>query len=142
MVTRLHRVLGLNQALLGNSFQTRNSVSTKSSHGKGKVVDGKAKVREVCQSVLTELRNEGLLKNERVITSKQGTHIDVRGQNGKILNFCANNYLGLAVSICALSYVITLSVGTLQQFHFSLFTFFSTLIFSIISADTHCVGSK
>ncbi|KAK6630180.1 hypothetical protein RUM44_005736 [Polyplax serrata] len=96
MVTRLHRVLGLNQALLGNSFQTRNSVSTKSSHGKGKVVDGKAKVREVCQSVLTELRNEGLLKNERVITSKQGTHIDVRGQNGKILNFCANNYLGLA----------------------------------------------
>ncbi|EEB10523.1 2-amino-3-ketobutyrate coenzyme A ligase, putative [Pediculus humanus corporis] len=70
--------------------------STRNAHGKGKVVEGNSKLREICQNTLTELRNEGLLKNERVILSKQATHIDVRGQSSKILNFCANNYLGLA----------------------------------------------
>ncbi|KAL0278696.1 UNVERIFIED_CONTAM: hypothetical protein PYX00_000443 [Menopon gallinae] len=60
------------------------------------VEDGKTRLREVCQNILKDLRNEGLLKNERVIVSGQAAHIDVRGQNSKILNFCANNYLGLA----------------------------------------------
>lgn len=66
---------------------------------RNKVDDGRSKLREVCQELLKDLRNDGLLKNERVITSKQGTHIEVRGQNTKILNFCANNYLGLSVSL-------------------------------------------
>lgn len=63
-----------------------------------KTDEGLSKLREVCQNALKELRTDGLLKNERIILSKQGTHIDVRGQNSKILNFCANNYLGLSVS--------------------------------------------
>jgi glycine C-acetyltransferase len=44
---------------------------------------------------LNEAREQGLYKTERVITSQQSSSIDVRsGEN--VLNFCANNYLGLA----------------------------------------------
>ena len=44
---------------------------------------------------LTELENTGLYKHERVITSAQNTAVKV--ESGKqVLNFCANNYLGLA----------------------------------------------
>jgi glycine C-acetyltransferase len=42
-----------------------------------------------------ELREKGLFKAERVITSPQGASISVAG-GGEVLNFCANNYLGLA----------------------------------------------
>ena len=42
-----------------------------------------------------ELRAAGLFKAERVITSPQGARISVAG-GGEVLNFCANNYLGLA----------------------------------------------
>ncbi len=46
---------------------------------------------------LEELRQEGLYKSERVISSQQQASIQV--SNGdKVLNFCANNYLGLANS--------------------------------------------
>ena len=41
------------------------------------------------------LRSEGLYKRERVITSPQGAIVDTR-EAGRVLNFCANNYLGLA----------------------------------------------
>jgi glycine C-acetyltransferase len=45
-------------------------------------------------SELDEIRNAGLFKSERIIESPQGPEIKV---NGKIvLNFCANNYLGLS----------------------------------------------
>ncbi|MEZ4472561.1 MAG: glycine C-acetyltransferase [bacterium] len=40
------------------------------------------------------LRDQGLFKAERVITSPQQAEIEVGGQ--RVLNFCANNYLGLA----------------------------------------------
>ena len=44
---------------------------------------------------LTELRGQGLYKSERVIVSRQAEEIElVTGE--KVLNFCANNYLGLA----------------------------------------------
>ncbi|PIE51404.1 glycine C-acetyltransferase [Candidatus Fermentibacteria bacterium] len=50
-------------------------------------------------SDLTDLikkkKEEGLYKEERIIESPQGTEIEVAGR-GKVLNFCANNYLGLA----------------------------------------------
>ncbi|MCB9601516.1 MAG: glycine C-acetyltransferase [Sandaracinus sp.] len=44
------------------------------------------------------LREQGLYKAERVITSPQEAAIDVRtdGKEREVLNFCANNYLGLA----------------------------------------------
>ena len=46
---------------------------------------------------LEELKNEGLYKQERVILSDQDAEITV-GDGELVLNFCANNYLGLANS--------------------------------------------
>jgi hypothetical protein len=43
---------------------------------------------------LKEIESAGLFKKERVITSEQGAEITVNGK--KVLNFCANNYLGLS----------------------------------------------
>lgn len=44
---------------------------------------------------LEELKQEGLYKKERIITSEQAAEIQV-GEGQSVLNFCANNYLGLA----------------------------------------------
>ncbi len=46
---------------------------------------------------LEGIRADGLYKEERVITSAQRTGIDVQG-GSRVINFCANNYLGLANS--------------------------------------------
>lgn len=43
---------------------------------------------------LAEIESAGLFKKERIITSEQGAEIVVNGKN--VLNFCANNYLGLS----------------------------------------------
>ncbi len=43
---------------------------------------------------LAEVKSEGLYKSERVIASPQKTEIEVNGT--EVMNFCANNYLGLA----------------------------------------------
>ena len=45
---------------------------------------------------LDGIREAGLYKNERVITTPQSADIRVENNNGEVLNFCANNYLGLA----------------------------------------------
>jgi glycine C-acetyltransferase len=45
---------------------------------------------------LDGLRAQGLFKSERVISSAQGADIQVAPDDGSVLNFCANNYLGLA----------------------------------------------
>jgi glycine C-acetyltransferase len=47
------------------------------------------------RQTLDEIRQAGLYKTERVITSPQGVEITVR-EGAEVLNFCANNYLGLA----------------------------------------------
>jgi glycine C-acetyltransferase len=44
---------------------------------------------------IKNIREAGLYKNERVIASPQGANIEVLGGK-KVLNFCANNYLGLS----------------------------------------------
>src|SRR4051812_19519740 len=44
---------------------------------------------------LGEIKEQGLYKNERIITSPQDSHIKV-SDGREVLNFCANNYLGLA----------------------------------------------
>lgn len=47
------------------------------------------------QETLNDLKEQGLYKSERIITSKQGAQITLdSGQ--EVLNFCANNYLGLS----------------------------------------------
>src|SRR5687768_5883946 len=43
---------------------------------------------------LEEIATSGLYKHERIISSEQGAEIEVNGR--KVLNFCANNYLGLS----------------------------------------------
>ena len=53
------------------------------------------KIGEDLKELLAELDSQGLYKRERVITSPQGSSIDVAG-GGNVLNFCSNNYLGLA----------------------------------------------
>lgn len=46
------------------------------------------------QTILKKIEEDGLTKNERVIESPQSNRIKVAGK--EVLNFCANNYLGLA----------------------------------------------
>lgn len=48
------------------------------------------------KQALQEIRDAGMMKITKVISSRQGAEIDVEGK--KLLNFCANNYLGLAGS--------------------------------------------
>jgi glycine C-acetyltransferase len=50
------------------------------------------------QTELEEIKAAGLFKSERVINSEQGASITVKGadRNQTVLNFCANNYLGLS----------------------------------------------
>ncbi len=50
---------------------------------------------EYFRATLKEIRDAGLYKDERIITSPQGVTIRVQG-GAEVLNFCANNYLGLA----------------------------------------------
>ncbi len=52
------------------------------------------KIKEDLQNTLEELKEQGLYKTERIITSSQSSKITV-GEKA-VLNFCANNYLGLA----------------------------------------------
>lgn len=52
------------------------------------------KFQEYLQKELAQIEADGLYKNERIIESPQGAEIMVKGK--KCLNFCANNYLGLA----------------------------------------------
>ncbi len=44
---------------------------------------------------LQEIKDAGLFKKERIITSPQGAEIET-AEAGEVLNFCANNYLGLS----------------------------------------------
>jgi glycine C-acetyltransferase len=54
-----------------------------------------AKLQPGLQKELQNIKDAGLYKNERIITSEQGPEITVEGGK-KVLNFCANNYLGLS----------------------------------------------
>jgi glycine C-acetyltransferase len=54
-------------------------------------------IRREIEARLQEIRASGTYKEERVIGSPQGVRITV-GSGRKVLNFCANNYLGLASS--------------------------------------------
>lgn len=52
------------------------------------------KLKEHLQEELDAIKADGLFKSERIIEGEQGAEIMVNGQ--KVLNFCANNYLGLS----------------------------------------------
>jgi glycine C-acetyltransferase len=52
-------------------------------------------IREHLTTRLDEIRQAGLYKNERTLTSAQQTRVELQGGES-VLNMCANNYLGLA----------------------------------------------
>jgi len=53
-----------------------------------------ASLESQLEATLAEIREAGTYKNERIITSAQSAHI--KTPQRELLNFCANNYLGLA----------------------------------------------
>jgi glycine C-acetyltransferase len=52
------------------------------------------KIQQHLQAELQTIEENGIFKHERIITSPQGAEIIVNGET--VLNFCANNYLGLS----------------------------------------------
>jgi glycine C-acetyltransferase len=52
------------------------------------------KVRDGFAAALEEIKQAGLYKDERVILTPQGS--DIKVKEGEVINFCANNYLGLS----------------------------------------------
>lgn len=52
-------------------------------------------LKPVLQQELAQIEKAGLYKKERIIISPQGAEIEVEGGK-KVVNFCANNYLGLS----------------------------------------------
>jgi glycine C-acetyltransferase len=48
------------------------------------------------ESVLADIREQGLYKQERPLSSPQGASIHAQGWDDDLINLCANNYLGLA----------------------------------------------
>lgn len=53
------------------------------------------RIKQDVHSQLEEIKNAGLYKNERIIMGPQGAEIEV-SSGARVLNFCANNYLGLS----------------------------------------------
>ena len=54
-----------------------------------------SEIKDDLKNTLKELKEQGLYKSERIITSAQGSEIKIStGQT--VLNFCSNNYLGLS----------------------------------------------
>ena len=54
------------------------------------------KFQQYLSEELDSIKEAGLYKNERIIVTPQSADIKVEGTDGDVLNFCANNYLGLA----------------------------------------------
>jgi len=52
------------------------------------------KFQQHLQKQIDGIKDDGLFKTERIITTPQGVQIETNGK--KVLNFCANNYLGLS----------------------------------------------
>ncbi len=53
------------------------------------------KIKDFLQAEIEEIKDNGLFKEERIITSAQGAEITLN-TGETVLNFCANNYLGLS----------------------------------------------
>ena len=51
-------------------------------------------IKQQLQKEIEDIKEAGLYKQERIITSPQAAEIQANGK--EVLNFCANNYLGLS----------------------------------------------
>ena len=72
-----------------------------------------AAARLVLEDQLQAIREAGTYKKERVITSRQDVNVKVQGQTADLLNFCANNYLGLSVFYYIMLVSISLEIPPL-----------------------------
>ena len=72
------------------------------------------KLSKELKSVINEIKNNGLYKAERILSSKQSSEIEVN--NKSVLNFCANNYLGLSNNKQLIAY----AQEALEKFGFGL----------------------
>jgi glycine C-acetyltransferase len=75
-----------------------------------------AGARDIYRKALEEIREAGLEKRERLLLGPQGARIVVREGAPPVLNFCANNYLGLSSS----SHVIDAARSALDTYGFGL----------------------
>lgn len=87
-------------------------------------------IKKSLQFELETIKSNGLYKKERIINSKQGSKIDTNTQNN-VLNFCSNNYLGLASN----KQVIEASIETMKTHGFGL----SSVRFICGTQDIHKV---
>ena len=71
-------------------------------------------LKPILERELASIHESGLHKAERVITSRQGRLVESEGR--EVVNFCANNYLGLAGS----DEMVGAAQGALQRFGFGL----------------------
>ncbi|XP_074598849.1 glycine C-acetyltransferase [Brevipalpus obovatus] len=55
-----------------------------------------AQTKSQLNEEIKNIRDSGVFKVERIITSEQNSWINIHGRKDKVLNFCANNYLGLS----------------------------------------------
>jgi glycine C-acetyltransferase len=72
--------------------------------------------RDIYRRTLEEIRDAGLHKRERLLLGPQGARIRVRGSEQPVVNFCANNYLGLSAN----SHVIDAARSALDTYGFGL----------------------
>ena len=86
-----------------------------------------ASLKPILQQELASIHESGLHKAERVLTSRQGTVIHSEGR--QVLNFCANNYLGLAGS----DEMVRAAQSALERFGFGL----SSVRFICGTQDVH-----
>ena len=56
------------------------------------------------KNLIDDIKDQGLYKGERILTSQQGASIITEGKS--VLNFCANNYLGLSNNQELINYAI------------------------------------
>ncbi|KAF0298075.1 2-amino-3-ketobutyrate coenzyme A ligase, mitochondrial [Amphibalanus amphitrite] len=75
---------------MGSTVQASRWVQPARRHG------ALAAARALLAAQLDEIREAGTWKTERVITTRQDASIGVQGRSDPVLNFCANNYLGLS----------------------------------------------
>mmetsp|Transcript_4070 Transcript_4070/g.3912 ORF Transcript_4070/g.3912 Transcript_4070/m.3912 type:complete len:399 (+) Transcript_4070:23-1219(+) len=85
------------------------------------------KVQPIFQQLLNDIREAGTFKTERIITTPQ--RVEIRAEGKTVLNFCANNYLGLSDN----KRVISAAKAALDKYGFGL----SSVRFICGTQDSH-----
>ncbi|XP_065051468.1 2-amino-3-ketobutyrate coenzyme A ligase, mitochondrial-like [Rhopilema esculentum] len=80
------------RSLLGAAMLRKSLLRLQKRHMSAAV----SSMKEILSNQLKAIEDAGTWKSERVITSPQDGAINIEGTEKKVLNFCANNYLGLS----------------------------------------------